>query len=202
MRFAPVALAAAIALATVACDGRSWGSGTRPNNPAPAETVPTGSVERSWATGFLGPATDEQAVRNLFEVEARHGEYWRMLTLDRYDGELWTSANLGGSEGGVTLSAPATLPQSGGSPPPGAETLTQTFRILSDFESAHALPMAQTAKEIEGPIGVTWDPARSQAFIQGHLEAGMEYTVRSRIVVPTPEELDEVDHLAPRTYRQ
>ena len=28
----------------------------------------------------------------------------------------------------------------------------------------------------------------------------MEYTVRSRIVVPTPEELDQVDHLGPRAY--
>jgi transglutaminase-like putative cysteine protease len=28
----------------------------------------------------------------------------------------------------------------------------------------------------------------------------MEYTIRSRIVVPKPEELDQVDHLPPRTY--
>ena len=61
--------------------------------------------------------------------------------------------------------------------------------------------MAQTAEEIAGPIGdIIWDSARSQAFIDGGLEAGMEYTVRSRIVVPTPEELDQVDHLAPRAY--
>jgi len=30
----------------------------------------------------------------------------------------------------------------------------------------------------------------------------MEYTVRSQIVVPKPEELDQVDHLAPRTHGQ
>jgi transglutaminase-like putative cysteine protease len=63
--------------------------------------------------------------------------------------------------------------------------------------------MAQTAEEIAGPIGdITWDPERSQAFIDAHLEAGMEYAVRSRIVVPTPEELDHVKHLTPRTYLQ
>src|SRR5512133_3887156 len=103
-----------------------------------------------------------------------------MFTLDQFDGESWSSSNPDGSEGGVPLSAPATLPGTGGGPLPGAETLNQTFRILSDFDSA-ALPMAQTAEEIAGPIGsITWDPARSQAFVDGHLEAGMTYTVRSR----------------------
>jgi transglutaminase-like putative cysteine protease len=198
----PLLMAAAIALAAVTCDGGDDGSGTRPNEAVPAKTGPTGSPEPSWVTGFLDPITDEVMV-NLFEVDADHAEYWRMFTLDRYDGESWTSTNPEGSEGGVTLSAPATLPRSGGGPPPAAEILTQTFRILSDFESAHALPMAQTAEEIAGPIGdITWDPARSQAFIDGDLGAGMEYTVRSRIVAPTPEELDRVDHQAPRTYGQ
>ena len=154
-------------------------------------------------TPFLDPLRDEQAVRNLFEVEADHGEYWRMFTLDRFDGTSWTSTTLNGSEGGIPLSTPAILPRSGGRPPPGTETLNQTFRILADFDNVRALPMAQTAEEIAGPIGnITWDPARSQAFIDGPLEAGMEYTVRSRIVDPTPEELDQVDHLAPRTYGQ
>jgi hypothetical protein len=197
----PLLMAAAIALAALTCDGGDDGSGTRPNEAVPAKTGPRGSPEPSWVTGFLDPITDEVMV-NLFEVDADHAEYWRMFTLDRYDGESWTGTNPGGSEGGVTLSAPATLPRFGGNPPPAAEILTQTFRILSDFESAHALPMAQTAEEIAGPIGdIPWDPARSQVFIDGHLEAGMEYTVRSRIVAPTPEELDQVDHQA-RTYGQ
>jgi transglutaminase-like putative cysteine protease len=176
-------LVAALALTAVACEDASGN-----DSPTVVPETPSG-------LSFGDPRTE--AVRNLFEVEADHGEYWRMFTLDRFDGESWTSTNPDGSEGGVRVSAPATLP-SGGGPPPGAETLDQTFRILSDFDSARALLMAQTAEEIAGPIGnITWDPERSQAFIDGHLEAGMEYTVRSRIAVPTPEELDQVDHLAP-----
>jgi transglutaminase-like putative cysteine protease len=199
-KLAPLVVAAAVALAAVACDGGGGGSGTRTNEASPANTDPTGSPEPSWVTRFLDPRSDEQ-VRDLFEVDADHGEYWRITTLERFNGASWTSANPYGSEGGVHLSGPATLPQSGGSPPPGAEILIQTFRVLSDFDIARALPMAQRAEEISGPIrDITWDPARSQAFIDGHLEAGMEYTVRSRIVVPTPEELDQVNHLAPRTY--
>lgn len=137
--------------------------------------------------------------RSLFEVDAEHAEYWRMFTLDRFDGESWTSTNPDGSEGGVVVSAPATLPLSGGAPPPGAEPLDQTFRILEDFDSAGTLVMAQTAQEIEGPLGdITWDPERSQAFVDARLEAGMEYTVRSMIVVPSPEALDRVEHLTRR----
>lgn len=197
-------LAVAIALAAVACDDGDRSSGTRPNEAAPANESPTAALE-TGSDPFISidAQLDDQVARDLFEVEADHGEYWRIYALDRFDGQSWTSSDPDGSEGGAPLSAPATLPGSGGGPPPEAETLTQTFRILSDFDSAHALPMAQTAEEIAGPIGdITWDPAQSQAFIDGPLEAGMEYTVRSRIVVPTPEELDQVDHLAPRTYEQ
>jgi transglutaminase-like putative cysteine protease len=203
-KLASLALTAAMAFSAGACEGGDSSERTRPNEAAPAEESPT-MVPETASGPFIaiGAQLGEQQVRNLFEVEveADHGQYWRMFTLDRYDGESWTSTNPDGSEGGVPVSAPAILPQSDGSRPPGAETLIQTFRILSDFDNPHALPMAQTAVEIAGPIGdITWDPYRAQAFIDGGLEAGMEYTVRSRIVVPTPEELDQVDHLAPQTY--
>jgi transglutaminase-like putative cysteine protease len=36
--------------------------------------------------------------------------------------------------------------------------------------------------------------------VDGGLEAGTEYTFRSRILVPTPEELDQVQDLAPEQY--
>ena len=95
--------------------------------------------QTSSGPSFPVPLTAEQ-VRNLFEVEADHGQYWRMSTLDRYDGESWKSTNPDGSEGGVPVSAPATLPQSGGGAPPEAEALNQTFRILSDFDSRARAP--------------------------------------------------------------
>jgi transglutaminase-like putative cysteine protease len=197
-KLTPFALAAAIALIAVACDGGEGGNASRPGQAASA-----GSPEPPWVTRFLEPVSNEQSSTDLFEVEADHGQYWRMFTLDRYDGESWTSTEPDGSGGGVSLSVPAILPQPGSGPPPEAEILDQTFRILGDLHFARALPMAQTAEAIDGPIAdITWDPARSQAFIDGDVEAGMEYTVRSRIVVPTPEELERVDHRAPRTYGQ
>jgi transglutaminase-like putative cysteine protease len=49
-----------------------------------------------------------------------------------------------------------------------------------------------------GDLGdLSWDPEREQAFVDGGLDAGLEYTIRSRILVPTPEQLDQVHNLIP-----
>ena len=117
----PLALAAAIALAAVACDGES---GAGHNEVTSARESPTMVPETPAGLSFGDPRTE--ATRPLFEVEAEHGEYWRMFTLDRFDGQTWTSTNADGSEGGVLLSAPTMLPRSGGAAPPRAETLATT----------------------------------------------------------------------------
>jgi transglutaminase-like putative cysteine protease len=200
MKLTPFALAAAIALAAVACEGGGSGGGTRSNEAAPADESPT--IVPGTASGFLDPLTSEQAGRDLFEVDAPNPDYWRLLTLDQYDGKTWTMSDPEGSGSGQILPIPATLPQdSAYTSPADTHSMTQTFRILSELDIVHTLPMAATAEEIAGPIGdITWDPSRAQAFIEGGLDPGMEYTVRSRIVVPTPEELDEVGFLAPQAY--
>jgi len=195
-RFAAFALTATVVLATVACDG---GDTTRSNE---ADRSPTTVPEAGWVSSFLAPGVSAAGTRDLFEVEATRAQYWRLFALDRFDGRVWTSSGLEGSQDRRTLTTPATLPQVPGSIDPAAsETLDQTFRILSDFDSAHAVPMAQNALEIGGSIGdITWDPAGGQAFVEGGLEAGMEYTVRSRLVAPTSEELDRVEYRAPAAY--
>ncbi len=142
-------------------------------------------------------------VRDLFEVETPDPQYWRLFTLDEFDGAEWRSSDPDGAEGGQTISMPAVLPQVPGyAPPPDSQTQPFTFRILSDdFDSPHALPMAQTPEQMAGDLGdVTWDPFRGQAFVDGGLDAGLEYTVRSRIVVPTPQELEQVQNLTPLQY--
>ena len=146
-------------------------------------------------TSFLDPIANAQDTRDLFMVETDDAEYWRLFAFDTYDGESWSSADPDGSEG-VPLSLPALLPRFDEEAPLRGSTLVQTFRILGDvrFGSTGTLLTAQTAETITGPIGnITWDPATSVVFHEGGLEAGTTYTVRSRIVVPTPEELDRVD---------
>jgi transglutaminase-like putative cysteine protease len=146
---------------------------------------------------------DEEAVRNLFEVETSDPQYWRLLTLDVFNGDEWRSSDPLGSAG-QTVIAPTVLPQAPGFYFPGDTPPAEnfTFRVLTDFDNAHALPMAQTPVEITaGDLDeVRWDPTRGQAFVDGGLDAGMQYTVRSRIVVPTSEQLDQVSDLSAAQY--
>jgi transglutaminase-like putative cysteine protease len=146
---------------------------------------------------------DEQEVRDLFEVRTTDPQYWRLYTLEEFDGEEWRSKDPDGSVGGQTLTVPTVLPQPPGyAPPPDTQTKPFTFRILTDdFGSTRALPMAQTPEAISaGDLGdVTWDPNRGQAFVDG-LDAGLEYGITSRIVVPTPDQLDQVVNLTSLQY--
>jgi transglutaminase-like putative cysteine protease len=146
---------------------------------------------------------DEQEVRDLFEVRTTDPQYWRLYTLEEFDGEEWRSKDPDGSVGGQTLTVPTVLPQPPGyAPPPDTQTKPFTFRILTDdFDSTRALPMAQTPEAISaGDLGdVTWDPNRGQAFVDG-LDAGLEYRITSRIVVPTPDQLDQVVNLTSLQY--
>jgi transglutaminase-like putative cysteine protease len=148
--------------------------------------------------------TDDEPVRDLFEVQTPDPQYLRMYTLDEFDGDGWRSSDPSGSDG-QTLTVPTVLPQpSSYAPPPDSETQPYTFTVLTDFDSSHALPMAQTPEQITaGDLGdLTWDPARGQAFVDGGLDAGLEYTVRSRIIVPTAEQLERVRNLTPLQYGQ
>lgn len=147
--------------------------------------------------------TDDAPVRNLFEVETSDPQYWRLVTLDEFDGDEWRSSDPDGSAG-QTVTVPTLLPQPPGqsfpADTPPAETFT--FRMLTDFDNAHALPLAQTPVQINaGDLGdVTWDPYRGQAFVGSGLDEGLEYGISARVVVPSAEQLDQVQDLTPLQY--
>jgi transglutaminase-like putative cysteine protease len=150
--------------------------------------------------GIHAKLTDDAPVRDLFEVETSDPQPSRLFTLDVFDGEEWRSSDPEGSAG-QTVTAPTVLTQASSFdfPPDTPSAKSFTYRVLSDFDNDHALPMAQTPVEITaGDLGdVRWDPDRGQAFVDGGLEAGLEYGISSRVVVPTPAQLDQVQDLTP-----
>ncbi|HKI28702.1 MAG TPA: transglutaminaseTgpA domain-containing protein, partial [Actinomycetota bacterium] len=148
--------------------------------------------------------TDDAPVRDLFEVVTSDPQYWQTSTLDEFDGEDWRSSDPDGSKDGQTVTVPTgPLPQPQRyAPPPDTITEPFTFRILDSLNDAQALPMVQTPEQITaGDLGdVTWDPYRGQAFVDGGLDEGLEYGIVSRVVVPTAEQLDQVQELTSVQY--
>jgi len=148
--------------------------------------------------------TDDAPVRDLFEVVTSDPQYWRTSTLDEFDGEDWRSSDPDGSKDGQTVTVPTgPLPQPQRyAPPPDTTTEPFTFRILDGLHDAQALPLVQTPEQITaGDLGdVTWDPYRGQAFVDGGLDAGLEYGIVSRVVVPTAEQLGQVIDLSAAQY--
>jgi Transglutaminase-like superfamily/TgpA N-terminal domain len=148
--------------------------------------------------------SDDQRV-DLFKVQTSDPQYWQLYVLDQFDGEEWRSSDPDGSEGGQIEGGQIVNVDP---PLPDSETKSSyTFTILSGFDSGHVLPMPEqmippaNLIDTAGDLGdVTWDPYLERAFVEGGLDAGLEYTFRTRIVVPTPEELDQVQNLAPVQY--
>lgn len=145
---------------------------------------------------------------DLFKVKTSDPQYWQLFVLDQFDGEGWRSSDPDGSEGGqieggqiVNISPPV-------SPPLDSQPRSSyTFTILSGLDSGHLLPVPDqiippaNLIDTAGDLGdLTWDPYLERAFVDGGPDAGLEYTFRTRIVVPTPEELEQVQDLAPVQY--
>jgi transglutaminase-like putative cysteine protease len=178
-------------------------------NGMPFDRTEKPAVQGAAGNGALDPfiSINAQLSRdqrvNLFKVQTSYPQYWQLYVLDQFDGEGWRSSDPDGTEGRqieggqiVNVSPP----------PPDSETkASYNFTILSGFDSGLPMPeqMIPPANLIVtgGDLGdVTWDPYLEQAFVDGGLDAGLEYTVRSRIVVPTAEQLDRVIDLSAEQY--
>ncbi len=134
---------------------------------------------------------------DLFQVTAEDGaSYWRLYALDQFNGTTWSSSDPTLANGRFIIT-PAQLNTRF---PVGATVLAQRYRILTDLPDPW-LPMASSPESVTLPLGgVTWDADLSTATVPGGLQAGYVYSVTSRIVAPTPEQLDAVRFLSPGSY--
>ena len=130
---------------------------------------------------------------NLFQVTSvdasgdPRAAYWRLYALDQFDGTTWRSSDPEGQQGQI-LSTPA---QVGPSLPFGL-VIDQRYRILTDFVDRW-LPMAYPPQIVSVPFGlIRYDPELTAALAPDTFGEGLEYSVRSEVVSPTPEELDAV----------
>jgi transglutaminase-like putative cysteine protease len=136
---------------------------------------------------------------DLYDVTASQGAaYSRLYSLDQFDGTTWSSSDPN-AEGGQVLSGATDLPLSV-PVSSSAETLTERFTVLRDIDDQW-IPMAYPPESIDSPFDTfRYDPELGTAFVEGGLDEGTEFTVVSRVVAPTPEELDLVRYEASGQY--
>ncbi len=114
--------------------------------------------------------------------------YWRLYALDQFDGSTWRSSDPE-VQGGQLLQTPARLAVAFA---PGSATVDQRYTILTDLGDRW-LPMAYPPETIDLPFGeIRFDPELTAALAPDSLAQGLEYSVGSRVVSPTPAELDRV----------
>jgi len=115
----------------------------------------------------------DQSDTEVFRVEASQRAYWRLTSLDRFDGDLWSSdGSFRPAEGRLPTSTPTDLP---------AAAITQTFEI--DALAAIWAPVAFEAVSVRASDqDLRWDPDSSTLIVDSASPTsdGMTYTVVSQ----------------------
>ena len=126
----------------------------------------------------------------VFTVRSAVPSYWRMTSLDRFDGQIWSS-------GGTFEEAQGALPN-GVTPARSSEQVEQEFTI--EALSAIWLPAAYEPSSIDsGGLDVRWEPASSTLIVDQERATsdGTQYRVVSSLPRFTPDELRQAPAAPP-----
>jgi hypothetical protein len=138
---------------------------------------------------FVSLRTRLRAVQEtrMFTVEATTGDYWRLLTLDRFDGTNWFAS--GRLDDLVPfVRGPSTLDVAAGS---RTNKLTQRYVIdqLAGSGSGAYLPAAVAPVTVQTDRRVWQNVANRGLATKSRFRRGFGYTVESAVPLPRPEDL-------------
>ncbi len=114
-------------------------------------------------------------------------QYWRIATLDQFDGFTWTLAESSASE--------AQQASSGLPAPPGLSDAIARTAVVSDVQitslSSKRLPLPYPTTSVDIDGDWRWDPDTLDVFSasDGGNALGMHYVASSLDIAPTPEQL-------------
>jgi transglutaminase-like putative cysteine protease len=159
------------------------------------EGGPVLRLDRPRASVTISPIVDirpsllQRPAADLFTVQSDTSAYWRLVTLDRFDGRVWTSSDVSALDGEVVESPVDLL---AGAPSQPGIRIEQTIEI-GELSSAW-LPTAYRAVEVamEG-LTARWDPATGILATDDEPGRGFRYRVTSVVPEPPPERLDQLD---------
>ncbi|HYT25784.1 MAG TPA: DUF3488 and transglutaminase-like domain-containing protein, partial [Actinomycetota bacterium] len=126
--------------------------------------------------------------QTLFKVRAVEGSYWRLLTLDEFDGTNWTASERPSDAAPFTPGV-SELDQDPKAP---AKDLTQRFEILGLRGSGGDafLPAAATPVQVRADQPILRTTVSRGLLTRRRLRSGFAYTVTSRILLPDARDLD------------
>jgi hypothetical protein len=132
----------------------------------------------------IRPSLRRNPARELLVVDAARPAYWRMMSLDRFDGRVWSSSDLY-AKNGSAIRGPQGLYGKFREGVP----LDQTIEIR-DLSTAW-LPTAFEAEEILLPANevLRWDREAGVLVRPEGVEEGFTYEVTSNLVAPSAEQL-------------
>lgn len=130
----------------------------------------------------------DQADLEVFRVSATERSYWRLTSLEQFDGRRWTSDRRYREADGHLDSAVDTSR--------GASRLSEQQFTIGALSSIW-LPAAFRPIEIDG-TDARYDADSNSLLTEADTAAGQAYTVRSALPELDPGELRQVPNLAPR----
>jgi transglutaminase-like putative cysteine protease len=129
-------------------------------------------------------ALTQSDVHPVFQVETSQPAYLRMQSLDLFDGGAWKA---GPSSGVHAYTSGDLLPAL---TPSSALTLDERITAASDLDLLY-LPVPYPPSSIEIDSGFTFAFPSNVATINDPLDEGDSYLVRSSLIRPTPEALEQ-----------
>jgi transglutaminase-like putative cysteine protease len=140
----------------------------------------------------------------LFSVRIGQGDgvYWRWLSLDRFNGDEWTTGDIDVKDG-TTYGSDANLPYTVRSLPAGTEATTVSATVTIAHAPGEWLPLPYEPFDVSAP-GTTmrFDPRHTALVTDGSIDPGFAYRVDSRIVEPSYVQLDQSFDYSGRAYRR
>ncbi|MGI8794227.1 MAG: transglutaminaseTgpA domain-containing protein, partial [Acidimicrobiales bacterium] len=155
--------------------------------------IPTGPANRAT----VSPLVDirgrlvERAGIEVFTVKTDTRAYWRLTSLDEFDGQIWRSEDNYRNTGGLIEADMR----------PDAAVVTQEVRQeyqISGLSSIWA-PAAYQPVQVSGIDGVSYAPASASVITAGDTSDGLKYSVRSSIPQLDPDALRTAPAVAPRS---
>jgi len=121
----------------------------------------------------------EQADAELFTVRSDSAAYWRLTSLDRFDGNVWSSrGTYQRAKGKVAVSAPTRA---------ATTTVRQEFTI--NALSSIWLPAAFRPERVSSEDAVSFDRDSASLLTERPSAEGLRYSVESQLPRPTADEL-------------